>query len=152
MQTKVIVGDTGSGDVKETTTRNTRWDEIAAEYGEQVMITSWYVLTKTLEDLVIGDEVLGLGASITGIEVVDASSVGDGGADPEEVDEQERKRVLITYENEFGGEGCIAARLLVGADGACSEVRSSILGDGKPSFTGSIIWRAVLSQQLTAQE
>lgn len=48
---------------------------------------------------------------------------------------------------EIEGEEAIEARALVGADGARSAVRRSILGDGDPPASGHMCYRAVLPVQ-----
>jgi salicylate hydroxylase len=51
---------------------------------------------------------------------------------------------------QFENQPDVGARLLIGADGYHSAVRSLTLGDGAPLYTGTMTWRGMLPRQILA--
>jgi salicylate hydroxylase len=50
----------------------------------------------------------------------------------------------------FENQPEVGARLLIGADGYHSAVRSLTVGDGAPLYTGTMTWRGILPRQILA--
>merc|ERR1712113_221468 len=119
--------------VKEFTVRNAVWDEIKVKYGEAPAVTSWHKCVSSLATR-LPENVLELGCKMTSYEI-----------ESKETEEDDKQMVRIEYVNSAQGVSkAIRSKLFIGADGYFSKVRDKLLKDGKPTWAGSVIWRALI--------
>jgi len=62
--------------------------------------------------------------------------------------EAQRDRTLLTFDN---GER-VEAEYVIGADGVRSVIRRSLHGDDNPTYTGQMVWRALLNSDDVPEE
>ena len=62
--------------------------------------------------------------------------------------EERDDRVALTFAN---GE-CVEAEYVIGADGVKSVIRQALYGDDNPTYTGQMVWRALLDSNKVPEE
>jgi len=62
--------------------------------------------------------------------------------------EERRDRIVLAFAN--GGK--VEAEIVIGADGVRSAVRQALHGDDNPTYTGQMVWRALLAGSDVAEE
>ena len=102
-----------------------QWDAAEAKYGVRPCPTAWHLLQSALARDLPEETELRLGASVTAIKESSAGGL----------------RIAID-----GSDEDVEARLVVGADGYFSRVRSQFIGDGPPEYVGSAVIRALVDQ------
>ena len=121
------------------------YDDFAMQYGEQPCVTSWHKCVSALATR-LPSGVLELGCQVTQYSVLNQGAMLDC-ENQIETDNYgtESKIVKLEYVDSTGIPKTIYSKILVGADGYFSKVRDSLLQDGKPTYAGSVIWRALIS-------